>query len=99
MTVTFLGLYGTTGVLPRHYTHRLLEIDQYTRGDAGRPLRDWLDLFNHRWVWQFYRAWEKYRFWLAYERGEPARHDRTPSPGRCWPCAGWPPAACGTGCG
>jgi type VI secretion system protein ImpH len=75
MTVTFLGLYGTTGVLPRHYTHRLLEIDQYTRKDAGRPLRDWLDLFNHRWVWLFYRAWEKYRFWLPYERGEPQRDD------------------------
>ncbi len=78
MTVTFLGLYGTTGVLPRHYTHRLLEIDQFTRRDAGRPLRDWLDLFNHRWVWQFYRSWEKYRFWLAYERGEPTRDDPDP---------------------
>lgn len=78
MTVTFMGLYGTTGVLPRHYTHRLLEIDQAARQDAGRPLRDWLDLFNHRWVWQFYRAWEKYRFWLAYERGDPGRDDPDP---------------------
>jgi type VI secretion system protein ImpH len=78
MTVTFLGLYGTTGVLPRHYTHRLLEIDQTTRQDAGRPMRDWLDIFNHRWTYLFYRAWDKYRFWLAHERQEPPRDDPDP---------------------
>ena len=94
MTVTFMGLYGTTGVLPRHYTHDLIDLetgvperhkskrlteDQKEAFRTERTaLRDWLDLFNHRWVWQFYRAWEKYRFWLAYERGEPARDDPDP---------------------
>ena len=33
-------------------------------------LRGWFDLFNHRFIHHFYRAWDKYRFWLAHERGE-----------------------------
>jgi type VI secretion system protein ImpH len=34
-------------------------------------LRAWLDLFNHRLTSLFYRAWEKYRFWMHFEAGEP----------------------------
>jgi type VI secretion system protein ImpH len=37
-----------------------------------RTLRDFLDLFNHRMISLFYRAWEKYRFPVAYERGNDA---------------------------
>jgi type VI secretion system protein ImpH len=67
MTVNFMGLTGPSGVLPRHYTERLFA---EVRGDERNALRDWLDLFNHRIVSLFYRAWEKYRFYLPYERGE-----------------------------
>jgi type VI secretion system protein ImpH len=63
MTVTFLGLAGTGGVLPWHYTQLL--IDRVRGKDLG--LRDFLDLFNHRLVAQFYRAWEKCHFYVGYE--------------------------------
>lgn len=68
VTVNFMGLTGPSGVLPHHYTEFLL-----ARGLAkDRTLRDFLDLFNHRMISLFYRAWEKYRFPVAYERGNDA---------------------------
>ena len=64
MTVTFMGLTGPMGVLPRHYTQAV--IDQL--GEGGSSLIDFLDLFNHRQISFFYRAWEKYHFAVRYER-------------------------------
>jgi type VI secretion system protein ImpH len=74
MAVTFMGLTGPRGELPDHYTELLLRLERDGKGPERRALRDWLDLFNHRFLSLFYRAWEKYRFWRGYERGE---HDRT----------------------
>jgi type VI secretion system protein ImpH len=67
---TFLGLTGPSGVLPRHYTQLLLDLGRDVKGPERRSLGDWLALFDHRLVSLFYRAWEKYRFWVPYERGE-----------------------------
>ncbi len=64
MTVAFIGMTGPLGVLPRHYTEMLVEGAR----KKDPTLRDFLDLFNHRVVSFFYRAWEKYRFAMAYER-------------------------------
>src|SRR5262249_44419079 len=70
LTQTFLGLTGPSGVLPRHYTELLIRIQKDSRETEKYALRDWFDIFNHRFVSLFYRAWEKYRFPLAFELGE-----------------------------
>jgi type VI secretion system protein ImpH len=75
MTVTFFGLTGPSGVLPRHYTELLMRLQKEGKGPERTALRDWLDLFNHRLLALFYRAWEKYRFHIPYSRQEYARSD------------------------
>lgn len=66
MEVTFMGLIGNSGVLPLHYS-RLV---QFEERDGGTGLRDFLDIFQHRLVSLFYRAWEKSHFFVPFERGE-----------------------------
>jgi type VI secretion system protein ImpH len=70
MVQAFMGLTGPSGVLPRHYTELLYRIERDVKGLEKHALRDWLDLFNHRLVSLFYRAWEKYRFYVPYEQEE-----------------------------
>jgi type VI secretion system protein ImpH len=67
--VTFLGLTGPTGVLPHHYTIRAGE---RARAHDG-ALQDFYDLFHHRVLSLYYRAWSKYRPAIAYERGDVVR--------------------------
>lgn len=71
-TVTFFGLYGLNGALPTNYTQMMMELvrDLPRSSPERRAMRDWLDLFNHRLISLFYRAWEKYRFHIPFERGE-----------------------------
>lgn len=65
MWVNFMGLSGVSGPLPRHISSLLAD---RTLGDETEALRAFLDIFNHRLISLFYRAWEKYHFPIAYER-------------------------------
>ena len=64
MQVAFMGLSGPAGVLPEGYLDLLLQ----RLREHDHALRDFLDLFNHRTISLFYRAWEKYRFPVGFER-------------------------------
>jgi len=66
MTVPFLGLTGPSGVLPQHYTSLLIERCHVKHKDYA--LREYFDVFHHRLISLFYRAWEKYHFQYAFER-------------------------------
>lgn len=68
MFITFMGLIGVSGVLPVHYTE--IAMDRIRYGDTA--LWAFSDIFTHRAVSMFYRAWEKYRFPVAYDRGNDA---------------------------
>ena len=45
-----------------------MRIAREGRGTERTALRDWLDLFNHRMVGMYFRAWEKYRFPVPFLR-------------------------------
>lgn len=63
LTVAFLGLTGPSGVLPDHYSDLVVQ-----RRRARDPaLAEFLDLFNHRALSLFYRAWAKPRLPVRYE--------------------------------
>ena len=66
MFVNFMGMVGVSGVMPVHYTELIMDRVRY------RDTAMWMfmDIFTHRSVSMFFRAWEKYRFPVDYERGQ-----------------------------
>lgn len=66
MIINFMGMVGPSGVLPTHYTE--LVLDRIRHRDTA--MWAFLDIFTHRSASMFYRAWAKYRFPIAYERGQ-----------------------------
>jgi type VI secretion system protein ImpH len=67
MTVNFMGLTGPLGILPHPYTEYLLSRVH----ENDHAARDFLDIFNHRLISLFYRAWQKYHLPALY--GESGR--------------------------
>ncbi|MBJ3590120.1 type VI secretion system baseplate subunit TssG [Salmonella enterica subsp. enterica serovar Saintpaul] len=62
--ITFMGLYGVESPLPTHY------IDDITQRREGyEATADFLDIFNHRLIAQYYRIWRKYSYPASFEEG------------------------------
>jgi len=53
---TFLGIYGVSSPMPSYLTEDLFALEE-----TNQLQRRFLDLFNHRLLSLFYRAWQKYR--------------------------------------
>jgi type VI secretion system protein ImpH len=64
LEVSLFGLLGSSGVLPHHYSALVL----HRLRDKDESLRRFTDIFLHRLLSLFYRAWEKYRLPFSYER-------------------------------
>ncbi|MFP5392939.1 MAG: type VI secretion system baseplate subunit TssG [Gammaproteobacteria bacterium] len=64
ITPTFMGLLGSNGALPAHYTERVAAHALYEKDDGPRAL---LDTFSNRSLALFYEAWRKYRLELKYQ--------------------------------
>jgi type VI secretion system protein ImpH len=68
MTTPFMGLIGASGALPTVYTEALIALKSRRRNAAAL---DFFDLFHHRLISLFYRAWEKYNVPSLWDRGDP----------------------------
>jgi len=64
MTVEFMGLCSAISVMPAPYTEFLLARAR----QKDYAMEDFLNIFNHRMISFFYRGWEKYRFFIEYEK-------------------------------
>lgn len=64
MVINFLGLTGSSGILPYHYSEMLLQ--QLKIKDS--TMADFFDLFNHRTISLFYQSSVKYKLPIEYER-------------------------------
>lgn len=70
VNVAFFGLFGPQGPLPFHLTEYLFERAQHQHDEA--PIR-FLNLFHHRLLLYFYRAWADARAIVGRDRPESDR--------------------------
>lgn len=59
-----LGLYGVDAPLPSAYLDDIAQ-----RREGHEAIEAFLDIFNHRFMTQFYRIWRKYAYPASFEAG------------------------------
>ncbi|MEH6435944.1 type VI secretion system baseplate subunit TssG [Massilia sp. DD77] len=64
ITPAFMGLLGSSGALPAHYTERIGGQVLHEKDEGPRAF---LDTFSNRSLALFYEAWRKYRPELSYQ--------------------------------
>src|SRR5262249_37798777 len=62
ITARFLGLYGTTSPLPVHYSVPIAQAEQ-----GYHRVRAFLDVFHHRLLSLFYRAWARHHYIAEFQ--------------------------------
>jgi type VI secretion system protein ImpH len=70
---TFFGFLGH-GVLPEHYTLDVYDDLRVPSNDRRSSRKDFLEIFQHRLLSLFFRAWQKYDYVSAYEAAQRQRH-------------------------
>ncbi len=71
MNINFIGLTGSGGILPFHYTETILQRLKLN----DRSMADFLNLFNHRTTSLFYQAACKYNLPINYEKKRLRRNE------------------------
>lgn len=64
LKINFLGLLGTNGPMPLYFTQHVRQ--RRNHGDHG--IARFLDMFHHRMVALFYRAWAMHQRTVAFDR-------------------------------
>ena len=65
MTVQFMGLCAALSALPAMYVELVLQ----RLREKDRAMAEFFDIFDHRLISLFYRAWEKHHAFVGYEAG------------------------------
>ena len=63
MTVQFMGLCAALSALPTMYVEMVLSRIR----EKDRAMAEFFDIFDHRLLSLFYRAWEKHHYFVGYE--------------------------------
>ena len=61
----FLGFSGSQSPLPGYYLDQMAQ--ESAQNEDG--LKEFLDLFSHRWTQFAYHAWRKYRYYICFRNG------------------------------
>lgn len=65
LMLNLMGLHGADSPLPAYFTEH---IAQYSDEADPDPLRDFLDIFNHRVILHLHSIWGKYRYYARYQQ-------------------------------